>query len=126
MKYGILAVILLSVSISYAADFTGTYQCKGHDPYLDINYTGTVHIVPQNTVYSLQMEYSTGEKFVGTGGLYDDKTISVVFQDPNDLKQVGLERYSYSQDQKKIQGYWVYLGKDKLGSEVCEKQQNKA
>jgi hypothetical protein len=47
--------------------------------------------------------------------------MSVVFQDKKDLKHVGLEQYTFSADRKNIQGYWVYLGEDKLGSEVCEK-----
>ena len=61
-------------------------------------------------------------QYYRTAGLYDNNTLAVVFQDAKDLKKVGLERYSYSEDHKKIQGYWVYLGKDKLGQEVCEKE----
>jgi hypothetical protein len=68
------------------------------------------------------MEYDTGEKSIGTAGIWDNETIAVVFQNTRDPKVVGLERYSYSKDHKKIQGYWVYLGKDKLGKEVCEKE----
>lgn len=129
MRYGFVTIFwLLCVSISCGAkgpDFQGTYQCKGFDPYLNRGYTGTVVIANQNSVYSLKMEYDTGEKYVGTGGLYDNNTISVVFQDANNLKIVGLERYSYSKAHKAIQGYWVYLGKDKLGKEVCEKEKVK-
>ncbi|OGT46877.1 MAG: hypothetical protein A3E83_08960 [Gammaproteobacteria bacterium RIFCSPHIGHO2_12_FULL_41_20] len=123
MRYGIYTLfIALWTTACYAApNFTGIYKCKGFDPYLNKEYSGTIRIIPQNTVYSLEMEYNTGDKAIGTGGLYDDNTIAVVFQNVKDLKKVGLERYSYSQDHLSIQGYWVYLGQDKLGKEVCEK-----
>ena len=124
MKHGIIATLtLLWASTCFGEpDFAGAYKCHGFDPYLNRSYTGTVIVVPQNTVYRLEMNYDTGEKYLGTAGLYDNNTISVVFQDTKDLKKVGLERYSYSEDRKSIQGYWVYLGKDKLGTEVCEKE----
>lgn len=122
MKYIILVISLLWTGYCAAApDFAGTYKCAGFDPYLNTDYSGTIHIAHQNAVYSVTMEYDTGEKATGTAGLYDKDTIAVVFQDTKDLKKIGLERYSYSDDFKKIQGYWVYLGHDKLGTEVCEK-----
>ncbi len=52
-------------------DFAGVYRCRGIDPYLNQSYTGTVVVTPQNTVYSLRMEYDTGEVAIGTGGQYD-------------------------------------------------------
>ena len=124
MKYRILIFIfaLWTSSVFAEPDFAGTYKCTGWDPYLDKPYTGKVQLIPQNTVYQLEMTYDTGEKSIGTAGLYDDNTLSVVFQDKKDANKIGLERYSYSPDHKKIQGYWVYLGKDKLGKEVCEKE----
>ena len=124
MKHGMFTIfLLLWTSACFATpNFAGTYQCTGYDPYLEETYSGTIRIIPQNTVYRLEMEYDTGEKAIGTAGLFDQNTISVVFQDAKDLKKIGLERYSYSADHKKIQGYWVYLGKDKLGKEICEKK----
>lgn len=124
MKHIIALIIsLASINICLAdPDFAGTYHCKGYDPYIKRNYTGKIEITPQNTVYRLKMEYDTGEKTIGTAGLYDEHSIAVVFQNTKDLKVVGLERYAYSEDKNRIEGYWVYLGKDKLGSEVCEKQ----
>jgi hypothetical protein len=104
-----------------APSFTGTYHCKGHDPYLNTDYSGTVVITPQNTVYSLLMTYDTGITEVdrGTGGMYDKTLLSVVFQNEKDLKKVGLEQYHLSDDLTQISGFWVYLGEDKLGTEVC-------
>lgn len=67
------------------------------------------------------MMYDTGEISQGTAGLWDETSLAVVFQDRKDPKKIGLERYTYSKDHEKIQGYWVYLGGDKLGKEVCEK-----
>lgn len=118
----IICVLLWTSTVLAEPNFAGIYKCKGFDPYLGKTYSGTIRIAPQNTVYSIEMTYDTGEKAIGTAGLYDENTISVVFQDTKDLKKVGLERYSYSDDYKKIQGYWVYLGKDKLGEEICEKE----
>ena len=123
MKKSIFTLLLLSYFSNGLAmpNFAGTYKCSGFDPYLNESYSGTIVITPQNTVYNLKMTYDTGEEAIGTAGLYDEMTLAVVFQDTKDLKKVGLERYSYSDDRKKIQGYWVYLGKDKLGKEICEK-----
>jgi hypothetical protein len=121
----ILALALaLTIPACYAddVDFTGTYKCQGFDPYLNRNYTGTVVIKPYHTVYEMTMTYDTGEVAKGTAGLFSSDTLSVVFQDIKDPKKIGLERYSVAKDNpKNIQGYWVYLGGDKLGSEVCER-----
>lgn len=112
----------LVISPCFAAyDFIGTYKCRGYDPYLERSYTGIVKIEQQNTVYKLSMKYDTGEEAVGTAGLFDPDTISVVFQDKNNPKLIGLERYAVSKDGKSIEGYWVYLNQDKLGTEQCEK-----
>lgn len=118
-----LLLITMSSTCFAGFDFIGSYQCKGYDPYLKKNYTGVVIIKQQNSVYKLKMAYNTGEEANATGGLFDADTIAVVFQDTKDLKKVGLERYELAQDGKTIQGYWVYLGGDMLGTEVCEKME---
>lgn len=115
-------LLLWSIACFGHPTFEGTYKCKGFDPYLNKIYSGTVKIVQYNTVYNLLMEYDTGDTAIGTAGLWDRETIAVVFQDIKDPKIVGLERYSFTTNHKKIQGYWVYLGKDKLGKEVCERE----
>ena len=123
MHRTLLSLLFAScITTCYAQyNFAGVYECEGFDPYLKRHYTGVIVIKPQNTVYKLTMAYNTGEEAKGTGGLYDDDTIAVVFQDSRDARKVGLERYSLSEDQKYIQGYWVYLGQDKLGTEICKK-----
>jgi len=123
MKPLLLATILLFSTSTFAAtaSFTGTYRCTGTDPYLKKNYAGTVTIKPQNTVYRLEMKYDTGETLRGTGGQYDEHLLFIAFQDPKNLKKVGLEQYRWSADKQKIGGYWVYLGQDKMGTEVCER-----
>jgi len=124
MQSKIFAFFLLLWSIVCFGEpnFEGTYKCKGFDPYLNTAYSGKIKIVHYNTVYNLIMKYDTGDTAIGTAGLWDNDTIAVVFQDIKNPKIVGLERYSYTKDHKKIQGYWVYLGKDKLGEEMCEKE----
>lgn len=127
MKSNIFIVLFIcSTKILAAAPvFAGDYKCVGYDPYIKKQYTGTVSIREQNTVYKILMQYNTGEKLVATGGQYNEQLLSVVFQDPSNLRKVGLEQYTFDTDRKKIQGYWVYLGKDKLGSEVCERIESK-
>ncbi len=124
MQYSRLIIFLFFLASSCFAEphFEGVYRCKGFDPYLNREYSGTIKIVHYNTVYNVLMKYDTGEVSRGTAGLWDENTIAVVFQDIKKLENIGLERYTYSKDRKKIEGYWVYLGKDKLGKEVCEKQ----
>jgi hypothetical protein len=118
-----LNILILLPSLAFAAEsvFEGTYNCKGFDPYLNRNYTGTVIVKQQHAVYSLDMHYDTGENYRGTGGQYDPTLMSVVFQDKKDLKRVGLEQYALSNDKNTMQGYWVYLGEDKLGTEICNR-----
>lgn len=121
-KFFILLFILFTATSFADPNFEGTYRCAGFDPYLNKDYSGTVHIVRYNAVYNLLMEYDTGEVARGTAGLWDSSTLAVVFQDLRNLQNIGLERYSFSKDRTRIQGYWVYLGRDKLGKEVCQKQ----
>jgi hypothetical protein len=66
MKQGLLTILLiLFCGIAYAEtvpasavspstsgsenapSFAGTYHCKGHDPYLNKDYSGTIEITPQ-------------------------------------------------------------------------------
>lgn len=115
--------LLFIPAVSFAVnDFVGTYSCTGMDPYLNKKYTGKVIVRQQHAVYSLEMIYDTGEKYRGTGGQYNPTLMSVVFQDINNPKKVGLEQYGfYNGDLNTMQGYWVYLGEDKLGTEVCKR-----
>ncbi len=125
LKKGLIFIVLLSVSvISFAdTDFAGVYKCHGTDPYLNKAYTGTVTVTHQHSVYKLEMDYDTGETANGTGGQYDATLMSVVFQDKKDPKKVGLEQYTFTPNKQIMQGYWVYLGQTKLGTEICERQE---
>jgi hypothetical protein len=120
-KFLHIPLFLLASSCFSAAPFVGQYTCKGSDPYLNRHYSGTVSISQQNTVYSLKMDYDTGEHSIGTGGQWDENLMSVVFQNQKNRKNIGLEQYHFSPDHSRIEGFWVYLGKDKLGKEVCTK-----
>lgn len=122
MKSKIVLLLMFFSTYSFAmSEFEGTYRCAGFDPYLNKDYSGTVRIVRYNTVYNLLMEYDTGEVARGTAGLWDSSTLAVVFQDLKNLQNIGLERYSFSADRTRIQGYWVYLGNYKLGKEICQR-----
>jgi hypothetical protein len=121
MKYGLSSLLLFAVTQCAWAGFEGHYKCHGNDPYLGKDYTGTITVTPQNAVYQLVMDYDTGEHAFGTGGEYDKTIMFVVFQDQTDKTKIGLEQYQFSDDDNKIAGYWVYLGKDKLGREICDK-----
>lgn len=123
MRYGVLFLISLffCANVLAANDFTGKFTCKGHDPYLNKDYTGTIEVTPHNTVYDLKMKYDTGEDAKGTGAQYNTQLLFVVFQDTKDLKKVGLEQYEWKENGSKLAGFWVYLGSDKLGREICEK-----
>lgn len=116
----LLSVALLLTTTSFAAsEFLGTYHCTGFDPYLNQNYSGTIVVEQQNAVYKITMKYDTGQIYKATGGQYNERLLSVVFQDEKDLKVVGLEQYHWIKDKKEMGGFWVYLGKDQLGKEIC-------
>lgn len=102
--------------------FEGLFDCQGSDPYLNKNYTGTVVVHQQNSVYRLEMTYDTGENYVGTGAQYNPTLMFVAFQDLKNAHRVGLEQYTLSDDKNTMQGYWVYLKDDKLGKEVCHRR----
>jgi hypothetical protein len=121
IKYGLFALLLCSSAAWAASDFEGSYNCKGHDPYENKDYSGHVTVTHTHAVYQLEMNYGAGVEMSATGGQYDPTLMSVVFQDKKDLKRVGLEQYKFADDKKKMQGYWVYLGGEKLGTEVCER-----
>jgi|GEM_PF-3100868 hypothetical protein len=108
------------IGIPGVAYFSGKYNCTGYDPYLNQKYTGQIEIVQNESVYDIKMHYSTNDHMIGTGGQYDDQLLFVVFQDQKDLKKVGLEQYQ-RKGEHTIAGYWTYLGKNKLGEEICEK-----
>ncbi len=117
-------ILLLLPALASAGNedvFVGTYSCTGTDPYLNKSYSGTVVVAQQNTVYKLTMKYDTGESYIATGGQYDPTLMSVVFQDIQNLKRVGLEQYTLTDDKNTMQGYWVYLGESKLGTEICKR-----
>tara|TARA_R110000868_G_scaffold48766_2_gene157902 strand:- start:589 stop:972 length:384 start_codon:yes stop_codon:yes gene_type:complete len=117
----LMTVLASPVTFAISSTFVGTYHCTGHDPYLDRDYKGTLTVAQQNTVYKITMEYDTGEKYRATGGQYNEELLSVVFQDEADPHVVGLEQYHLLDDKTSMGGYWVYLGKDKLGKETCTK-----
>ena len=128
MKKGLLLIASLVYFVNaYAvnAEFVGTYRCEGFDPYLNKKYSGAVVVLQQNTVYRVEMTYDTGEAYHATGGQYDPTLMSVVFQNDENLKQVGLEQYKLSDDKQTMSGYWVYLGGEKLGREVCQRVKDK-
>lgn len=87
----------------------------------DYYYSGTIEVRHTNEVYQLTMNYGTSEESRGTGGQYDSNVMFVVFQDKKNPKNIGLEQYSFNAEKTAIQGFWVYLGKDKLGTEICKK-----
>lgn len=125
-------LLLLIPSLCFAVDgfqdnvsetaFSGVYDCHGTDPYLKKDYTGTVTVVQQHSVYRLDMRYSTGDNYIGTGGQYNPTLMFVAFQDTKDSHRVGLEQYTLTDDKSTIEGYWVYLKEDKLGTEVCKRR----
>ena len=132
-RYGIYLVTVILVCMTAGcnktrtigtaiANFTGKYKCSGFDPYLNKAYKGSIEITENEVVYDIKMHYDTGETYQATGGQYTDELLFVVFQDTHNLKRVGLEQYELKEDNT-IAGYWVYLGQNKLGSEVCVKIQ---
>lgn len=121
MKLSSIVILFFCCSSVFAYDYVGVYKCRGHDPYLNKDYSGTLTVEQQNTVYKISMKYDTGETYRATGGPYGNELLSVVFQDTADCKRVGLEQYYWDKQYQKMGGFWVYLGEDKLGKEWCEK-----
>jgi hypothetical protein len=124
MRKGLCVLLLCLVAptaFAVEAEFVGKYHCEGQDPYLKKHYSGTVTVKHENAVYQLDMDYGTGERSRGTGGQWNPMLMSVVFQDTEHKNHIGLEQYQFNQDKTVMQGYWVYLGYDKLGSEVCKR-----
>ncbi len=122
--WSLLLIVFFVAPTVFAADadsIEGTYKCKGSDPYINKDYTGTVTITKNGKVYNFDMHYYTGEASKGTGLLRNDM-LMLVCQDPANVKDsTCIEYYAISKHDKKLVGEWVYLGKNKIGKETCSK-----
>ena len=97
------------------------FKCQGVDPLLKQEYSGLITISKNGDVYNLQMDYDTGEKSIGTG-ILKDRTLSVIFKDANNASNTGVQLYVITDHNKRLEGDWVYLGRNSIGKETCVKK----
>ncbi|MCE2981976.1 MAG: hypothetical protein LW832_00275 [Parachlamydia sp.] len=93
-----------------------TFRLTGFDPFLGINYTGTLVITRGGDVYAFQWAFDDGVVNLGTGVRQDDH-LSVVFVDPTtEGGTPGVQSYEII-SRKRIRGPWTYLGASLVGEE---------
>lgn len=131
-KYFLLILSLISLSCFAAGknpDLTGSYTCKGHDPFANIDFQAA--LVVKKTGETYQFEWDLGEKFgkyLGTGfyveGINNFIPITVVSlkkSDSNNPYNSELQIYRIGRDGS-LSGRWTFLGKDTLSPvETCTK-----
>lgn len=127
LKTTLIGVGLTATTLGFAAsDITGKYTCQGNDPTTNPSaYTGNVTITQQaNGSYvvaetDLQNGQSTTYNQVA---LKKGDTLSMAFQQSNQLSTFGVEIIKISKDNTKLTGTFVYWGiPDKKGTETCTK-----
>jgi hypothetical protein len=97
------------------------FKCSGVDPLLKQEYSGLITISRNGEVYNLQMDYDTGEKSLGTG-ILRGHTLSVIFKDANNSSNLGVQLYVITDHNRRLEGDWVYIGKNSIGKEICQKK----
>lgn len=100
---------------------SGTYFVSGFDPYLDVNYEGTLVIKHTGcNIYSLQWTFTDGTIHTGTG-IYDRElgVVATSFTNTSDDTDTGAELITVREC--KIIGRWVKNDQTLEGRETLVK-----
>lgn len=109
---------------SSGADFSGTYQCQGYDPFGKSNYSyPTATFTKNGDTYSIQWLSANGYPLLlGTGVTIPDvnNAIAVVFWDPKKPDYFGVAIYQHKSDGS-LQANWTLQAQKQVGTETCTK-----
>lgn len=116
----------LFIASAFAAgkDITGSYECKGFDPFKKVDYKGQAKIVQgsEPNIYHFSWHFEDNVDCTGTG-MQDEKNrniTAVSFSCPSQPQYTGVQSY-YLKADGSLQGHWVLQGENQMGSETCKK-----
>jgi hypothetical protein len=111
----VLAALLWSAAIAFAADPVGTYSVEGSNPGGGSKYTGAVTVEQTGETY--RVTWVVGDvRFIGTG-IGDKNFIAVSYRSGSDT---GLALYRA--DGGNWDGVWAYAGGRTMGTEIWKRQ----
>jgi hypothetical protein len=111
----VLAAVLWSAAIAFAADPVGMYSVEGNNPGGGSKYTGAVTVEQTGDTY--RVTWMVGNvRFVGTG-IGDKNFIAVSYRSGNDT---GLALYRA--DGGNWDGVWAYANGRTMGTEIWKRQ----
>jgi len=101
----------------------GKYQCAGHDPNKNTDYSNPVIISKLDNAYSFKWLNSSGAAYnYGTGFFNKDlNAMSVVFWAPANPNFIGTMLYTVKPDGS-LQGIWTIQQTTTVGTENCKKK----
>jgi len=108
----LLSMPLLGGSIS------GEYGITGFNPYSQKSYQGKAIVEENGDVCNVTWHISPASQvFTGTGIRKGD-SLSVAFRNLSNDAEVGVYTYQIKDDT--LTGKWIYIGRDKKGSETLK------
>lgn len=117
-----LRALILSVFFVFPvcvfAHITGTYHVSGFDPLTGREYSGVAVLTENDSVYTMNWTFTSGNTDVGTG-LRDHDHISFVFEELNS-NRFGVQTYEIH-DHHTLKGPWIRLGATENGIETLKK-----
>lgn len=99
------------------AHLTGTYKVNGFDPATNQDYTGTLVITKNDSVYTALWTFPGPSNDIGTG-VREDDFLSIAFNEDNGIS-FGTQLYEIDGDT--LHGPWVRLGATEKGFEKAKK-----
>lgn len=120
-----ITALLLGIStVAYAdnSDISGSYECKGYDPYVKTYYNGTIDIKKTGNTYHFIWHLGGNDIYNGTGLINKNlpNVVSAIFYSSDDVKSAGVETFNIQPDGT-LEGQWTMNGKDLVGRETCKK-----
>lgn len=119
-----LLLALAGTAFAATPDFSGTYNCQGHDPFVNKPYTGTINIDKNGQAYHVVMTFDKGDDLDGVGILSQDgQNLAVAAQEtkPTKAPQVSVSVYSLSADGNQLISSWTTVGKNQAVTETCQR-----
>jgi hypothetical protein len=111
----IIATLLHSTALAFAADPIGTYRVTGTNPGSGSRYQGTVTVDRTGDTYRVVWVVG-GTRYVGTG-IGNREGLAVSYRSGN---STGLALYGA--DGGNWEGVWTYAGGRDIGTEVWKRQ----
>jgi hypothetical protein len=116
MRYlAIVAALLWSATLAFAADPVGTYRVEGNNPGSGSKYRGTVRVERTGKTYRVVWDVA-GTRYIGTG-IGDKDFLAVSYKSGNDS---GLALYGARGED--WGGVWTYSGGRDVGAEIWTRE----